>query len=119
MRMKKNLKEKWPALKIVGFVSPPFKSAEELANSIIMKQINELKPSFVWIGLGGLKKERFMDLIIEKIKSSILIGVGLVFDYQAGTVLRSPVWMQISGLEWFYRLIQQPNNIRRAIKPLF
>jgi len=110
-RMEENLKRKWPALKIAGFVSPPFVSAEELANSNIIQQINQLKPTFVWIGLGAPKQEWFMDLIIKKIESSILIGVGLVFDYQAGTVKRAPFWMQKSGLEWLYRILQQPGRV--------
>ena len=116
-KMKENLSRKWPNLKIAGFVSPPFMTEEELANSGIVQQINELKPSFVWVGLGAPKQERFMDLIISRIDSSILIGVGLVFDYQAGTVKRAPFWMQKNGLEWLYRFIQQPKYSTRSLKP--
>lgn len=116
-KMQENLTKKYPGIKIVGAISPPFGSVEELANDEIIRQINNLKPTFVWVGLGAPKQERFMKLIIEKVESSILIGVGLVFDYQAGTAIRAPKWMQKSGLEGIYRLIQQPRNIKRAIRP--
>ena len=115
-KMQKNLLLKFPALNIVGAISPPFKPVEELANNDIVEIINHLKPTFVWIGLGAPKQERFMDLIISRIENSILIGVGLVFDYQAGTVRRAPVWMQKNGLEWMYRVIQQPLYSRRSFK---
>lgn len=110
-RMMENLKNRWPELKIIGAVSPPFKPVEELASNGIIQQINSLKPSFVWIGLGAPKQERFMDLIANNISSSILIGIGLVFEYQAGTTVRAPLWMQNWGLEWLYRDIQQPRRL--------
>lgn len=110
-KMEKNLLEKYKKLRVIDFVSPPFASAEELANSEIVEWINKLKPTFVWIGLGAPKQERFINLIKDRVHSSILIGVGLVFDYQAQTVKRAPLWMQRCGLEGIYRDIQQPNRV--------
>jgi N-acetylglucosaminyldiphosphoundecaprenol N-acetyl-beta-D-mannosaminyltransferase len=109
--MKRNILKKWPNLKIAGAVSPPFMPVEQLVSKEIVNKINKLKPTFVWVGLGAPKQEKFIDLIINKIECSILIGVGLVFDYQAGTVKRAPVWMQKNGLEGIVRLIQQPKRI--------
>ena len=117
-RLVTNTINEFPGIRILGAISPPFGSAEVLANQLIIDSINKHKPTFVWIGLGAPKQERFMHLICSQVESSILIGVGLVFDYQAGTVIRAPKWMQRNGLEWAYRLAQQPGNIRRAIKPL-
>lgn len=119
-KMQENLLKKFPKLKIVGAVSPPFAPVQELANDEIVRQINTLKPTFVWIGLGAPKQEQFINLIIDRIESSLLIGVGLVFDYQAGSVKRAPGWMQKSGLEGFYRDFQQPERInRRTYSMLF
>jgi N-acetylglucosaminyldiphosphoundecaprenol N-acetyl-beta-D-mannosaminyltransferase len=112
-KMKENVLKKYPKLKIICAISPPFGSAQELANNEIIQQINTLKPTFVWIGLGAPKQEIFMDLIVNQIQSSLLIGIGLVFEYQAGTVIRAPKWMQNYGLEWLYRHIQQPKHINR------
>jgi N-acetylglucosaminyldiphosphoundecaprenol N-acetyl-beta-D-mannosaminyltransferase len=112
-KMKENVTKKYPKIKIIGAVSPPFATAQELADEDIIHEINKLEPTFVWVGLGAPKQEIFMDLIANRIRTSILIGIGLVFEYQAGTVLRAPKWMQKSGLEWFYRHLQQPNLINR------
>jgi len=49
-----------------------------------------------------------MDLIVERIESSMIVGDGLVFDYQAGKVKRAPVWVQKYGLEWLHMVIKQP-----------
>lgn len=110
-KMQVNIKRKYPNLKIVGAVSPPFKPVEELATDEIVEQVNRLKPSFFWVGLGAPKQEQFIHLIKDRIKSSIMIGVGLVFEYQAGTVKRAPKWMQKNGFEWLYRHVQQPKMI--------
>lgn len=118
-KMLANIKNKWPGLKIAGAISPPFKPVEELATDEIIKTINHHKPNFVWVGLGAPKQEFFMKLIMDRIENSILIGIGLVFDYEAGSVKRAPLWMQKSGLEWTYRLTQQPQNIKRAKAPFF
>lgn len=109
-KVKKNLLKKYPKLEIVGAISPPFRPVEELASDEIIKQINDLKPTFVWVGLGAPKQEHFINLVINKVTTSLFIGVGLVFDYQAGTVKRAPKWMQRNGLEWLYRNVQQPKR---------
>lgn len=115
-KLQNNLKKKYPQLVIKGAVSPPFKPVAELADERIIDQINSLKPTFVWIGLGAPKQERFIDLIINRIDSSILIGIGLVFDYEAGTVIRAPKLLQNIGLEWVYRFIQQPRLSVRSLR---
>ncbi|KAA6303740.1 MAG: putative N-acetylmannosaminyltransferase [Candidatus Ordinivivax streblomastigis] len=116
-KMKENLLRKWPNLKIVEALSPPFLPARELAGDSIANKINEINPTFVWIGLGAPKQELVMDLLVKKIKSSILIGIGLVFEYQAGTIKRAPLWMQKSGFEWLFRVSQQPKRMIIAIPP--
>lgn len=113
-KLQVNLIKKFPSLKIIGAISPPNEAAGELANSDIVEHINHLKPNFVWVGLGAPKQEYFMDLIINKIAASILIGVGLVFDYEAETVNRAPKWMQKNGLEWAFVWYQQPRKITRS-----
>ena len=112
------LKEKYPGLDIKAAVSPPFQAIEDYDIQRLAKDVNKLKPTFFWCGLGAPKQERLMALLQPHLECSISIGVGLAFEYFAGTVKRVPNWMQSSGLEWSYRLIQQPKNINRAIKPL-
>jgi N-acetylglucosaminyldiphosphoundecaprenol N-acetyl-beta-D-mannosaminyltransferase len=90
-KMQINLLQRWPNFKIVGAVSPPYLPAQELANKDIANKINELKPTFVWFGLGSPKQDIVMNLLVKKIERSLLLGIGLVFEYQAGTIKRAPL----------------------------
>lgn len=114
----RKLKIKYPDMEIKGAVSPPFQPLEAFNIEELSKELNGLQPTFFWCGLGAPKQERLIASLQPRLEQTICIGVGLAFEYLAGTIKRAPRWMQVSGLEWFYRLIQQPNNIRRAIKPL-
>ena len=112
------LKEKYPGLDIKAAVSPPFQPIEDYDIERLAKHVKELQPTFFWCGLGAPKQERLIALLQPHLKNSISVGVGLAFEYFAGTVKRVPGWMQKSGLEWSYRLAQQPKNIKRSVKPL-
>lgn len=110
-----NLKKKFPELKIAGAISPPFASHEELAGSKYVEEMQASNASFIWVGLGAPKQERFISLVKDRFEGAVLIGVGLAFDYQANSVRRAPVWMQRVGLEWSYVWMQQPQKVRRSI----
>jgi len=105
-----NLKKKYPDLKIVGMMSPPFRQLSEKEETDIVKTINEAHPDFLWVGLGAPKQEIWM-AEHENIIDSLMIGVGAAFDFHAGSVQRAPFWMQKCGLEWFYRLLQDPKRL--------
>jgi len=117
-KLKGNLVKQYPGINIKGAVSPPFQPIEDFDIEGLAKELNQLQPTFFWCGLGAPKQERLNALLQPKLKSTICVGVGLAFEYIAGTVKRAPKWMQKTGLEWLYRLMQQPKNIRRAIVPL-
>jgi len=116
--LQNQLKKDIRGINIKGAISPPFQPLEEFDIESLAKEINRLKPTFFWCGLGAPKQERFIAMLQPKLEKTICIGVGLAFEYVAGTVKRAPLWMQKSGLEWSYRLRQQPQNISRAIRPL-
>ena len=113
-----NIRKRYQTIDIKGLISPPFQPIESFNINELAIDLNRLKPTFFWCGLGAPKQERFIALLQPKLESTICIGVGLAFEYIAGTVKRAPTWMQKFGLEWLYRLAQQPKNIRRAIRPL-
>lgn len=112
-----DLNGKYPGIAIKGAVSPAFQPLEYFDADEIAKEINKLKPTFFWCGLGAPKQERLIALLQPKLENTICIGVGLALEYSGGTVKRAPAWMCSSGLEWVYRLFQQPQNIKRAIIP--
>lgn len=104
------LSKKYPKLNIVGMYSPPFKQSVELESEENIKRLNEINPSFIWIGLGAPKQEIWMNLHKDKL-NSIMIGVGAGFDYFAENINRAPKWMQNNNLEWLYRLLQDPKRL--------
>lgn len=104
------LEHDYPGLQIAGMYSPPFRPLTAEENRLVVERINEVKPDFVWIGLGAPKQERWMAEHQGKI-SGFMVGVGAGFDYFAGNISRAPEWMQKSNLEWVYRLLQDPRRL--------
>ena len=117
--LRKNLSTKYPGLNIKAAISPPFQPLEDYDIDALANHINDLKPTFFWCGLGAPKQERLMALIQPHLKHTISIGVGLAFEYFAGTVKRVPKKIEQLGLEWLYRCIQQPIKARRFIVTFF
>jgi len=118
-RLHINLQEKYPGLDIKGVVSPPFQEIEKFDVDSLAAQINQLKPTFFWCGLGAPKQEQLISLLQPKLVATIAVGVGLAFEYIAGTVTRAPKFMEKLGMEWFYRCLQQPVKAQRFVKPFF
>lgn len=116
-KMKERVTEEYPGAEVVDAVSPPFQPIEDYDIDSLAEEINRTAPTFFWVGLGAPKQERLMALLQPKLKSTICIGVGLVFEYYAGTVIRAPKWARKMGLEGMYRLIQQPKRIKMFRKP--
>lgn len=115
--LQKNLRNQYPELEIKGAVSPPFQPLEDYDIDALAEEVNSLKPTFFWCGLGAPKQENLMALLQPNLKQTISVGVGLAFEYYAGTVKRVPKNIEKLGLEWFYRLSQQPKKIGRFVKP--
>lgn len=108
--LKKNLHERYPWMEIVGMVSPPFRALTEEEDAAAVNAINESGADFVWIGLGAPKQEKWMYAHRDKIRG-VMLGVGAGFDFHAGTIRRAPSLIQRLGLEWLYRLLQNPGRL--------
>lgn len=116
-KMKQRAAVEYPTARIVGAVSPPFQPIENYDIDALAEEINRISPTFFWVGLGAPKQERLMSLLQPKLKSTICIGVGLVFEYYAGTVKRAPKWARRMGLEWMARMLQQPKRLKMFAVP--
>ena len=79
----------------------------------IVNQINQSKADMLFIAISSPKKEIFLNKYKNILTTPFIMGVGGSFDVVAGIVKRAPVWMQNNGLEWVYRLIQEPVRMWR------
>lgn len=108
--LEKNLRSKYPDLKIAGMEAPPFRPLTEEEDRQAVERINESGADFVWVGLGAPKQEKWMYEHQGRIHA-VMLGVGAGFDFHAGTVKRAPDWMRRHYLEWLYRLVQDPKRL--------
>jgi N-acetylglucosaminyldiphosphoundecaprenol N-acetyl-beta-D-mannosaminyltransferase len=112
-RLAERLVARFPGLQVAGTNSPPFRSLLPEEDTAIVEQINAAAPDIVWVGLSTPKQERWMDAHRPRLEAPVLIGVGAAFDFHAGTKRQAPRWMQRSGLEWLFRLSQEPRRLWR------
>lgn len=108
--LQRNLLASFPTLQIAGLVSPPMLPAEPPFDAEIVQRINESGAGIVFVGLGCPKQEFWMDTHRSQLKP-VAIGVGLAFALIAGTKKQAPKWMRESGLEWLFRLGQEPGRL--------
>lgn len=93
---------------IAGYRNGYFSKNEEIE---VAKQIAEAKPHILFVAITSPKKEIFLNTYKTEIQAPFIMGVGGSFDVVSGLVKRAPKWMQNSGLEWFYRVLQEPKRM--------
>jgi N-acetylglucosaminyldiphosphoundecaprenol N-acetyl-beta-D-mannosaminyltransferase len=104
------LTERFPDIKINYRYSPPFRTLSQNEDGQIVHAINTSGTCILFIGLGSPKQDRWMAVHSGRIQA-VMLGVGAAFDFIAGTKRQAPRWMQKSGLEWLYRLSQEPGRL--------
>jgi len=105
------LQRRFPGLRIAGTYSPPFRSLTSEEEAQVIERINQAAPDVIWVGLGTPKQDLWMASHREQLTASVLIGVGAAFDFHTGRVPQAPRWMQGAGLEWLFRLWQEPGRL--------
>ncbi len=111
--MKENIIRKNKDFQICGVFSPPFSPIEEWNLDEIAKVVLDSKADMLWIGLGFPKQEIFMFKMRELLPKVSMYGAGAIFQWTAGSVKRAPLAWQKLGLEWFWRLINDPIRLWR------
>jgi N-acetylglucosaminyldiphosphoundecaprenol N-acetyl-beta-D-mannosaminyltransferase len=107
------LRLRHPGLKIVGGHCPPFRPLSDAEEDAVADEINRSGADVVWAGIGVPKQEKWMARMRERLDAPVLVGVGAAFDFHAGLVPQAPDALQRLGLEWLFRLLQEPRRLWR------
>jgi N-acetylglucosaminyldiphosphoundecaprenol N-acetyl-beta-D-mannosaminyltransferase len=106
-----NLAERFPGLNIVGTHTPPMLSLGEMDSQDTIDRINASGADIVWVGLSSPKQDWWVANHRHLLNAPVLLAVGAAFDFHSGHVRQAPPWMQRNGLEWLFRLSQDPRRL--------
>lgn len=99
-----------PGLRIAGVASPPYSSVAEVEPAIL-EDIRRAQPDILLVALGNPKQEKWVDMYADDLGVPVCIGVGGTLDMIAGVTRRAPRWSHRIGLEWLFRLAQEPRRL--------
>jgi N-acetylglucosaminyldiphosphoundecaprenol N-acetyl-beta-D-mannosaminyltransferase len=102
------LEQRYPGLPIAGGWSPPHRPLSAAEETEVAERINADRPDVVWVGIGAPKQEKWMARMRPVLEAPVLVGVGAAFDFIAQRKRQAPGWMQRRGLEWLFRISQEP-----------
>jgi N-acetylglucosaminyldiphosphoundecaprenol N-acetyl-beta-D-mannosaminyltransferase len=99
---------------IVGIESPMVdKTGVPVDGQVVIERMAAARPHLVFVAFGAPKQELFIQKTLPAIKPAVAVGVGAGFDFIAGKMRRAPHWMSKSGLEWLFRLAQEPRRLAK------
>lgn len=107
----RRLTEAYPGLVMAGHCEPPFSPVDRMPNRSIVRLINSARPDVIMVAFGNPKQEMWIARHRHLLGAAVAIGVGCTLDLIAGRSRRAPVWMQNAGLEWAFRLAQEPGRL--------
>ena len=102
------LNQKYPTMEIAGYINGFYQDRNELN---IAYEIRDSGADLLFLGITSPKKEIFIDKYSDIMNIPFIMGVGGSFDIISGKTQRAPSWMQQSGLEWLYRIHQEPRRM--------
>jgi N-acetylglucosaminyldiphosphoundecaprenol N-acetyl-beta-D-mannosaminyltransferase len=106
-----DLRRSFPGIRIVGGYSPPFRPLTAAEEDDVVRQIEHDRPDVLWVGIGVPKQEKWMARMRDRVDVPVMAAVGAAFDFHAGRISQAPAWMQERGLEWTYRIAQEPRRL--------
>jgi exopolysaccharide biosynthesis WecB/TagA/CpsF family protein len=112
-RLAESLKRRFPSLEVCGTFSPPFRPLHPEEDKEIVSMISRAAPDVLWVGLGTPKQERWMHEHRDQLHVPVLVSVGAAFDILSGQRNQAPRLMREHGLEWLFRLVQEPRRLWR------
>jgi N-acetylglucosaminyldiphosphoundecaprenol N-acetyl-beta-D-mannosaminyltransferase len=108
--LESRLQEKYPGLRVAGSYAPPFRPLTPAEQDDVVRQICDSGARILFIGLGAPKQDLFAYEHRDRLPL-VQVCVGAAFDFHAGVKRMAPAWMQNVGLEWLFRLIQEPRRL--------
>ena len=109
-KLETELRRRLPGVDIVGRDAPPYRELSAEEELALEQRLGDLRPDIVWVGLGTPKQDAFIYHFRPRVPTAF-VGVGAAFDFISGTKRQAPLWMQEHGLEWSYRLAQEPRRL--------
>jgi N-acetylglucosaminyldiphosphoundecaprenol N-acetyl-beta-D-mannosaminyltransferase len=103
----------YPTIRKVEHYSPPFRPLKDMNNAEIIKRVRSAKPDIVLVCFGCPKQEKWISQNLKELAAPVMIGAGATIDFLADKMARAPVWMQRSGTEWLFRLLQEPRRLTK------
>lgn len=97
----------------IEVLSPPYGQWSDADNDAMIARIRDAKPDVLWVGMTAPKQEKWVNDYAQRMDVPVVGSIGAVFDYYAGKVHRAPQWLCDLGLEWLYRLAQEPGRLWR------
>lgn len=102
-----------PGVDIVGAHAPPFRPLTEAERTAVLDDIRASGADVLWVGLGMPKQELWADDVKDELPGVAIMSVGAAFDLLSGTIPQAPDWIQRLGMEWLFRLLQEPRRLWR------
>lgn len=103
-------------LKSVGWLNPGFCSLDEMNSNVIIEKINDSYADLLIVSVGAKKGQAWIERNRDRLNVFVLGPLGAVINFYAGTIMRAPVWMQRIGLEWLWRIKEEPVLWKRYFK---
>ncbi len=104
------LRQRYPGIDIAGLRATPERPVPSATTRDIVERIRAARPSVVWVGLGTPAQDWWMQSVAAEVGVP-MVGVGSAFDLLAGRTRAAPEWMKRSGLQWLFRLAQEPRRL--------
>jgi len=104
------LERRYPGVRVVCRIAPPFRPLTPEEDETVTGEILSSGARLLFVGIGCPKQERWMEAHKERIPA-VMLGVGAAFDFHTGRVPQAPGWMQVTGLEWLFRLLMDPRRL--------
>lgn len=100
-------------MRCVGFLSPGFGSVSEMSTDAIIEKINDSDADFLVVALGANKGQAWIEHNLQKLKPPVVSHLGAVINFAGGSIKRAPTWVQRLGLEWVWRIKEEPSLWKR------